>query len=92
MFQKIFLDIWREMVKHSVVHDYLTKELYNWKKTHSIVITLLMAHIVWTILIPPIYIDFHSRQNRSGARKLLLNLIQTSKNNKWYIKQNVQIH
>ena len=26
------------------------------------------------------------------TRKLLLNLVQTSMKNKWYIKQNLQIH
>ena len=43
-----------------LIHLLLTKELYHWEKTHPSVITLLMANIVWTILIPQNYIDFHS--------------------------------
>ena len=39
-------------------------------------------HIVWTIIIPKNYIDFHSWENRTYKRKLLLNLIQRCKNNK----------
>ena len=62
--QKMFHDVWRPVVKHSVVHgcwfiDYLTKELHLWEKTHANVITLLIANIAWEILIPQIYIDFH---------------------------------
>ena len=57
------------------------KELYHWEKTHPSVITLLMAKIVWSILIPQNYIDFYSWENHTCTRKLLLNLIQTSKNN-----------
>ena len=48
--QKMFLYIRRELVKCSVVHGssftyYSTKELYHWEKTHSSVITFLMAKI-----------------------------------------------
>ena len=59
VYQNMFLNISRELVKHSVVHgcrftDYFTKEPYHWQKTHASVITLLMAYIVWCILIPEI--------------------------------------
>ena len=33
-------------------------------------------------LIPQIYVDFRSWENRTCTREILLNLIQTSKNNK----------
>ena len=46
------------------------------------VITLLMADIVWKILIPQIYVDFRGWENRICRREILLNLIQTSENNK----------
>ena len=82
--QKMFFDIRTELVKHSVVHGclftyYLTKEL---EKTHPSVITLLMANILWTILITQNYIDFYSWEKRTCTRKLLLNFVQTSRNNK----------
>ena len=48
-----------------------------------------MANIVWTILIPQNCIDFRSWENRTYTEKLLLSLIQTSKNKKWYIQQNL---
>ena len=50
--------------------------MYHWEKTHSSVITLLIANIVWLILIPQNYIDFRSWENRTCRRTLLLNLIQ----------------
>ena len=49
-----------------------------------------MENIVWTILIPQNYIDFHIWE--PYTTNLQLNLIQTSKNNKRYIEQNLQIH
>ena len=47
--QKMFLKIWRELLKHSVVLGclyihYVRKELHHWEKTHASVITLLMAN------------------------------------------------
>ena len=51
----------------------------------SSVITLLIANIILTILIPQNYIDFYGWEKSMCTRKLLLNLIQTNKNNKWYI-------
>ena len=57
--QKMFLDIPRELVKHSVVHGCsitydLTTELYHWEKTHPSIIALLTANKVWTTLLPQI--------------------------------------
>ena len=52
----------------------------------------LMANKVWEILIPQTCIDFHDWENRTCTRKVLLNVFQTSKINKLYIKQNLQIH
>ena len=80
-------DVSLYMIKHSVVRDccfidYLTKELYHWEKTHASVLNLLMTNLVWKILIQKMYIDFHGQENRTCMRKILLNLIQTSKNNK----------
>ena len=60
----------------------LFKEQYHLEKTHESVITLWMANIVRTILIPQNYIDFHSWENRTCTRIILLNLIQTNKTNK----------
>ena len=57
---------------------YSTKELYHWEKNDPSIIILMMANIVWAILIPQNYTDFH----RWETRKLPLNLIQTSENNK----------
>ena len=62
------------------------------KLTQAYIITLLMADKVRKILIPQICVDFHGWENRTCKRKMLFNLIQTSKNNIWYIKQNLQIH
>ena len=41
-----------------------------------------MESKVWKILILQIYMVFYGWENRTCTRKLLLNLIQTSKNNK----------
>ena len=86
-----------ELVKHSVVLSclfihYLRKELYQWEKTHTSEITFLMANEAWEVLIPQIFIDFHDWENHTCTRKLLLNLFQTSKINKLYIKQDLQIY
>ena len=75
----IYEESWQNIRLSMVIE---TKELYHWEKTHASVITLLMANIVWAILIPQIYIDFHGWENCTYKRKLLLNLIQTSENNK----------
>ena len=61
-----------------------TKKLYHSERTDPSVITLLMANIVWGILILQNYIDFQSWEKRRCTRKLLLNLIQTRKNNMIY--------
>ena len=61
---------------------YLRKVLYHWEKTYASVVTFLMAKRVWEILIPQICMDFHDWENRTCSRKLLLNLFQTSENNK----------
>ena len=74
--QKMFFDIWL------FIHLLFNKRTVPLRENHASVITLLMVNIVWTILIPQNYIDFHSWENRTYTRKLLLNLIQTSKNNK----------
>ena len=49
--------------------NYLTKELYHWEKTHASVIILLMANIVWKILTPLIYVDFHAGETVHGQEK-----------------------
>ena len=40
---------------------------------------------------PQIYIDFGGWENDTCTRELLLNLTDASKNNKWYMKQNLLI-
>ena len=56
--------------------------LYHWEKTRVSEITLLMINIVREISIPHICIDFQKCENRTCTGKLLLNVFQTSKNNK----------
>ena len=61
------------------------------RENSSNVTTLLMANIVWKILIPQIFIDFHDWKKRKCRRKLLLNVFHTSKNN-MLLLTNCEVH
>ena len=75
------------------VDDHSTKELYHWEKNQASVIILLMANIVLKILISHIYIDFCGWEDCTRIKtQSLENFVQISKNNKWYIKQNLHIY
>ena len=78
----IYEETWQNVELYMIAYSrvftyYLTKELYDWKEAHLSVITLLMANIVSTILIPQNYIDFHRWKKRTCTKKRLSNLIQT---------------
>ena len=69
--QKMFSDMKRADKAFSwlFIHLLFNKRTELLEKTHPSVITLLMANIVWTILIPQNYIDFNSWENRTCMHK-----------------------
>ena len=54
--------------------DFKSEVARQWKKTHASVITSLMANIVWKILIPQIYVDFHSWKTVDAQEKYCLKI------------------
>ena len=82
-----FLTIW---VKPS--HEIFVKSSKGLRKQNVNKNSLEDKIPLWEILIPQICTDLHDWENCTCTRKLLLSLFQTSKNNKLYIKQNLQIY
>ena len=61
-----------------LIHLLFAKRTVPLRESHTGVITLLMANIVWKMLIAQIYLDFHGALGRPYMHK---KNIQTSKNN-----------